>query len=306
LVPPISKELKQIKKTLAVIEKIKAMAEVGFSPSSLTNYIRNPMDFYYEKILDIKTFEEIEETVAANTLGSIIHQTLEDLYRPMINKFLTEDFIKKNIPLIESTVKKHFKQLFKEGDFSKGKNLIVFEIANRYISNFLNKELESINKGNSIKILAIEEKNIATLDIPELGFPVRFKGTIDRIDEFNGVIRVIDYKSGKVLQNQVEIVEWEDILTDYDKYSKSFQILSYAYLLNSKKLFLNPIEGGIISFKNLLGDYFLKFAKKESNNSRSKDALITQETLDNFHVQLKKLILEICNPDIPFTEKIIK
>lgn len=305
-IPAISKDVKQIVKSKAIIEKLKAIASEGFSPSSLTNYIRNPIDFYYEKVLDIKTFEEIEETVAANTLGSIIHNTLEALYSPIKNQYLSQDFFKKTIPLIEPTVKKHFEALFKDGDFSKGKNLIIFEIANRYVLNFLNKELESIINGNTIKILGLEEKVVTLLKIPELDFPVRLKGTVDRIDECNGILRVIDYKSGKVLQNQVEVVEWDDILTDYNKYSKSFQILSYAYLLNSKSQFSKPMEGGIISFKNLQGDYVLKFAKKETSRTTVKDSLITDETLDHFFIQLKKLIIEICNPDIPFTEKAIK
>jgi len=170
----------------------------------------------------------------------------------------------------------------------------------------LKKELEALHNGDTIKIIALEEKIATTLYIPELNYPIILKGTVDRIDEFNGTTRIIDYKSGKVLQNQVEITDWDDLLTDYDKYSKPFQILCYAYMLNSQSQFLSPIEAGVISFKNLQGDYFLKFAKKESAKSRNKDQLITQETLDNFYIQLKKLILEICDPNIPFIEKQLK
>lgn len=302
-IPSIPKDVKEIEKTQAIMAQLKHVAKEGFSPSSLTNYIRNPMDFYYEKILGVKTFDEIEETVASNTLGSIVHNTLEELYTPFKDRFLAQDDIKKAIVLIEPTVKKHFKNLFKGGDIETGKNLIVFEIAKRYVSNFLNKELETLNNDNTVKIIALEEKIETELDIPGLDFPVVLKGTVDRIDEYNGVVRIIDYKTGKVLQNQIEIVDWNTILTDYEKYSKSFQVLSYAYLLNSKYKFSKPIEGGIISFKNLQGDYFLKFAKKETTRSRTKTQLITREILESFFVQLKKLILEICNSDIPFIEK---
>jgi hypothetical protein len=302
-VPSLPKKLMQVKKTESIIEQLKIISEDGFSPSSLSNYIRNPIDFYHEKVLGIKMFEDIEETVAANTLGSILHNTLEDLYTPALNCFLNEGGIKNAITLIEPTIKKHFKKLYKNGDYSTGKNLIVFEIAKRYVFNFLNKELEALKKGNTIKIIALEDNISTVLNFPELNFPVKLKGIVDRIDEYNGVLRIIDYKSGKVLQNQVEIADWEDLLTDYNKYSKCFQVLCYAFMLNSKKQFSTPFEGGIISFKNLQGDYFLNFSKKESNNSRTKDKLITQETMDHFYVQLKKLILEICNPDIPFTEK---
>jgi hypothetical protein len=39
------KSLKEIKKTQNVIEKLNSVAQKGFSPSSLTNYMRNPIDF---------------------------------------------------------------------------------------------------------------------------------------------------------------------------------------------------------------------------------------------------------------------
>ena len=306
IVPPTPKKLSQVKKTEDVLKQLKVVAEKGFSPSSLSNYIRNPMDFYFEKVLGIKMFEEVEETVAANTLGTIVHNTLEELYAPSKNRFLAKEDLNVAQKLVKTTVRKHFKKQFKSGDFEHGKNLIIFEIAIRYVSNFLKKELETLKEGNNIKIIALEESISAQLNIPELDFPINLKGTVDRIDEFNGVTRIIDYKTGKVLQNQIEVVGWDNLLTDYDKYSKSFQVLCYAYMLSTTSSLSFPIEGGIISFKNLQGDYFLKFAKKESAKSRTKDALITKETLDHFFAELKKLILEINNPEIPFTEKLIK
>ena len=64
-------------------------------------------------------------------------------------------------PLITKTVTHHFKEVYKEGDITKGKNLIVFEIAKRYVSNFLNLEIEDLKHGNQIKIIAIEIENKA-------------------------------------------------------------------------------------------------------------------------------------------------
>ncbi|OBX26700.1 PD-(D/E)XK nuclease superfamily protein [Gelidibacter algens] len=292
-----------IKKTEAVSQRLQQIATNGFSPSSLTNYIRNPIDFYYQKVLKIESFEDVEETVAANTLGSVIHQTLEDFYTPYKGIALTEAHLQEMKTLINDSVTLHFKSFYKEGDMTKGKNLIILEVAKRYVSNFINKEIDTLKAGNQIKIIDLEKELNIKLDIPELGFPVHLKGTVDRIDEFNGTLRIIDYKTGKVNQGQVEIVDWEDITLDYDRFSKSFQILAYAYMLNNTEKLSQPIEAGIISFKNLQGDYFLKFGKKPSARSRDKDHSITTETLDAFYSELKKLILEICNPEIEFIEK---
>ncbi|SHG85472.1 PD-(D/E)XK nuclease family protein [Winogradskyella jejuensis] len=301
-VPKTEITLTTIKKDIDVIEKLKIVASKGFSPSSLTNYIRNPIDFYFEKILEIESTEEVEETVAANTLGTVVHNTLEDFYKPFEAQLLSIEDLQKMKSLVNQTVSLHFKNEYKQGDITTGKNLITFEIAKRYVTNFINSEIELLQNGNTLKIVAVEVNNSVTLSIPELNFPIKLKGKVDRVDELNGVTRVIDYKSGKVEQNKVEIVDWEDLNTDYNKYSKSFQVLCYAYMMHAKNQVNLPIEAGIISFKNLK-EGFLKFGKKESSKSRSKNQLITEDTLNAFEIQLKNLILEICNPDLDFVEK---
>ncbi len=301
--PKIISNLNVIPKTEDILNSIQVLATKGFSPSSLTNYIRNPLDFYYQKILGIKEQNDVEETVAANTLGSVVHNTLEDFYKPLEQKMLSIELVNAMKLQIENRVTHHFKSIYKAGEITKGKNLIIFEIAKRYVSNFLNKEIEDLKKGNSIKIVQIEADLKVRIAIDELGFPVTLNGKVDRVDEYNGMLRIIDYKTGKVEQSKVEIVNWEDITTDYTKYSKSFQILMYAFMMNQKQPFDGPVEAGIISFKNLNAG-FLKFAKKDKPGAYAKkDASITQDTLDSFFIELKSLILEICDSEISFVEK---
>jgi len=302
LTPKIVNTLMSVTKTDDVISSLKLMSAKGFSPSSLTNYIRNPLDFYYQKVLGIKDLKNVEETVAANTLGTVVHNTLEDLYKPLEGVLLTIDLVKTMKGKIEERISHHFKVLFKEGDITKGKNLIIFEIAKRYVHNFLNKELNELNQGNSIKIVEIEADLNVKININELGFPITLKGKVDRVDEYNGALRIIDYKTGKVEQRDVEVVSWGDICSDYKKYSKSFQVLMYAFMMNTRSPFTKNVEAGIVSFKNLNAG-FLKFGKKENRNSRNKDTIINTKTLNDFEVQLKKLILEIYNPAIDFIEK---
>ncbi|MCZ4317720.1 PD-(D/E)XK nuclease family protein [Aequorivita viscosa] len=292
-------ELREIKKTDPVMQRLREIAAKGFSPSALTSYIRNPLEFYFQKILRLNEFEEVEETVAANTLGTIVHDTLEKFYQPLESKVLTVQYLQEIKTRIHDEVTAQFKKTFKGGTFSKGKNLIIFEVAKRYISNFIDREISDVEAGNSIKIIKIEAK--LTLEIPfsELDFPVNIHGKVDRVDEYNGQLRIIDYKTGQVKQGDVEIIEWEEINQDY-KFSKAFQILMYALMMN-KELPINNAEAGIISFKNL-GSGFLKFGTKTSAYSK-RNHQINADTLATFTVELKKLILEICDPNIPFTEK---
>jgi len=304
--PPVSSlsiTLKTIEKTETVLARLREIAGKGFSPSALTNYIRNPLDFYFQKILKINEFQEVEETVAYNTLGTIVHDTLQEFYEPLVCAFLTEELLQKRKTLIDVEVTRQFKKTFKEGDFTKGKNLIVFEVAKRYISNFLDHEIAELKAGNQIKILKIESDLKIEIPIAEIGFPVYLGGKVDRVDEFNGMLRIIDYKTGMVKQGELELVDWEPITQEY-KYSKAFQVLAYALMISHTDPIIKA-EAGIISFKNL-NSGFIKFGTKEKSGSRTKDQLITQETLALFISELKKLIAEICDPQIPFTEKEIE
>jgi len=302
-IPAATNELQVVQKDEKVLDRLKEIAAKGFSPSALTQYVRNPIDFYQQKVLRIYEVDEVEETVAANTLGTIVHNTLENFYKPLENEILTEESIKLMQQNIDAEVSNQFQLEFKKGDITKGKNLIIYNIAKRYVSNFLKQELKLIAESNEVIIRHIESDLRTEIKVPGLEFPIFIAGKVDRIDEVDGTIRIIDYKTGKVEQGKVEIVDWEDITTDYTKYSKPFQILMYAYMIQSEKQFTKPIEAGIISFKNLSAG-FLKFSKKDkAGRGATKEAVITQETFDNYLNELYQLIIEICNTNIPFTEK---
>jgi len=292
--------LKTVEKTEAIIDKLKQIAKKGFSPSALTSYMRNPIDYYYQYILGIKDTEEVEETVAFNTLGTIVHDTLEEFYKPLEGSLLTIEALEKMKIQISSEVNKQFIKTFKGGDYSKGKNLIIFEVAKRFVENFINFEIKELKKGNEIKILQIESSLNVKIHISELDFPINIRGKVDRVDEFNGMLRIIDYKTGKVEQSHLNIVDWDDVTTDY-KYSKIIQVLAYAYMIHSSSPF-KFAEAGIISFKNL-NEGFLKFTKREKPRGGKVQSLISEEIFDSYLVQLQKLIVEICSPEIPFTEK---
>lgn len=299
-IKPTLQYLECIEKNADLITLIKNHAGAGFSPTSLSNYIRNPIDFYKRNLLGIDNVLEVEETIAANTFGTIVHDTLEDLYTPFLGHYLSIEGLTEAKSNVQSLVKKHFSKSYMDGDISRGKNLIAYKVILRYLENFIDLEIKDVKK-HQIKILGIEEKLNLKLHIPEIGFPIVLKGKLDRIDELDGTIRIIDYKTGKVESKHVEIVAWEEITAEY-RYSKAFQLLCYA-LMYTDKNHVETIESGIISFKNL-NSGLLKFATKDKRGSwAKKDHHITQETLSFFSEELKKLIVEICNPEIPFTEK---
>jgi hypothetical protein len=285
-------------KSEAVMLRLKEIAANGFSPSALTSYIRNPINFYFQKILRISEVEEVEENIALNTLGTIIHETLEALYTPFIGKFLSENDILGCFKLLDDEVLKQFKLVYKEGEIKKGRNLLAFEVAKRNVSNFLKVELANIKNGDAIKILALEQRFERVLEHASLPFPVKIGGSVDRIEEHNGNIRIIDYKTGKVEKGSVTLKSWKDLTKDI-KNDKIIQVLAYAFMYENKANG-KPIEAGIISFKNLKSG-FLPFNFKEGKEEHT---IIGEEILSNYLEQMVVLLNEILDENIPFDEKV--
>ena len=287
-----------IPKSELVMERLKEIAKNGFSPSALTSYIRNPTQFYFQKILRISEVEEVEENIALNTLGTIIHETLEALYTPFIGKFLSENDISGCFKLLDAEVLKQFKLVYKEGEIKKGRNLLAFEVAKRNVSNFLKVELESIKNGEAIKILHLEKGCERILEHPSLPFPIKIAGKVDRIEERNGVIRIIDYKTGKVEKTNVTLKSWKG-LTEEIKNDKIIQILAYAFMFEKEANGM-PMEAGIISFKNLKSG-FLPFSFKDG---KEENTIINTTILDDYLEQMVLLLNEILDVNIYFEEKV--
>ena len=287
-----------IPKSAAVISRLKEIAENGFSPTTLTSYIRNPIQFYFQRILKIREVEEVEENIAVNTLGTIIHETLKSLYEPFIEKFISESDIINCIKQIDSQVMKQFKTVYKEGEIKKGRNLLAFEVAKRNIYNFLKAELESVISGDAIKIITLEQRFERTFEHPSLPYPVKIGGSVDRIELRNGVLRIIDYKTGKVDKGTVTLTTWTDLTKDIVN-EKIIQILAYAFACEELAID-QPMEAGIISFKNLKSG-FLPFTFKQG---KELNTLISKETIDQYLEQITILLVEILDENIPFEEKV--
>ncbi len=299
IVPNIASKPIVIPKSESVMIRLKEIATgKGFSPSALTTYIRNPIQFYFQRILSIRESEEVEENIALNTLGTIIHETLEALYKPVINKFLTTDDLDKMLAIANNEVLKQFKEIYKEGEVKKGKNLLAFEVAKRNVFNFLIEEKKQITNGDVVKILALETPLERLLEDNRLPFPIKIAGNVDRIEIRNNKIRIIDYKTGKVEKNSVQLKDWNGLTLDI-KNDKIIQLLCYAFMYEKQANGLE-MEAGIISFKNMKGG-FLPFGIKQDKEVFT---TITPEILEHFKREIVVLINEILNIEFSFEEKI--
>jgi len=293
------RENETVEKEPSILTALKERAYKGFSPSSLSQYIRNPIDFYKKYVLGIKESIDVEEVIAANTFGTVIHSSMEALYTPFIGSRLSPEKLKTLLPNIPQVVKEHYLEHYPNVSLNSGQNLIAYHVIQRYIEKYITSEIQE-STHHRIELLALEESFKTSITVPGVPFPVFLRGTLDRVDKKDGMLRILDYKTGNAKAADVQITDWESLINDPDK-SKAFQLLCYA-LMYSDKHQPETFEAAIIPFRNLEAG-LLTFAVKESGSRSSKDTAISEETLNLFKEQLLQLIETICDQNEAFVAK---
>ena len=268
------------------------------SPSALNRYNNCSLSFYYHYLAKIRKENEVEEFAEANIIGSAIHEAFDDLY-PM--KIVSVSDIKDKKEDILKKVEEKFSDLMKGENISEGKNYLSLQIAKKLADNFMKFEENYLKKSNSIlNILESEGEFEHKVKINNQDFLI--KGKVDRIDEFENQIRIIDYKTGIVNKTDVTISDFQD-LSDIPKKGKALQLLvySYLYLKNNPNYLDHEVIAGNFSFKNLK-EGFISVAKKLGN--KKNDILITSFVLDEIEEIIKEIINKILTEDFKQTEEI--
>ena len=110
------------------------------------------------------------------------------------------------------------------------------------------------------------------------------------------MLRIIDYKTGKVEPNDLK-VEGIEMLPE-PKRAKAFQVLMYALMYAKHNDISNrSFHSGIISFRKL-SEGFMAFGIGAPR--QVPDNEITQELLNDFEKIVVQIIEQIFNEDIPF------
>ena len=274
-----------------IIERLDSFFERSISASALNKYLSCPLDFYYRYLVEFGEEKSVEEGVESNTFGSFIHKTLELLFKPFAQRDEEGNYVKPSPPPISTSdidkMLNDFKPIlynqfleFFGGDeslFKNGKNLLSYEMAMEITKNVLIKEKEFLS--NTTELVYIEQVEGAMnteLEVPVNGEMkrIKFKGYIDRIDRIGDKFRVIDYKSGKVKDEDVKFkVLEEGLKQSFKKTKHALQLTLYCLffkekyncfpdqaiimsLVKSDKLFVlnyeEEIEGMTLVFKDLV------------------------------------------------------
>lgn len=281
----------KIVKSKKVISKINEFFQTGVSPSALNAYMNCPLDFYNKYVLRINEVDEVEETVESSTFGTVIHDVLEELYKPFAenNSLITSHDIKKMKGKVEELTKAAFvKQQFSERELQSGKNLITLKMALNYVDNFLTQEIKLLENTKTELYIKLLEKQLG-VDVSVNGNKVFLKGKADRIDVCNNQLRIVDYKTGSVDEKDLKIESVAEVLEK----PKAFQVLFYAYLYAKEHQLVNEVlTSGIVSLKKPSNGFMPLLINKNET--------ITSSILAEFETLLLQLLTEITNPELVF------
>ena len=308
---PQSRTALTIPKTEEVMRKMMRRFSMGcnrdalLSPSALNCYLDCTLRFYFRYVAHLKAPEEVSADIDSATFGSIFHQAAENIYKDLtthgkvINKEAVESLLKNPVKL-EAYVDNAFKELFfhipdEEKPEYNGTQLINSAVIVRYLKQLLKHD--SAYAPFTFEESEMEVYEEVTVHSPVRDFTTRIGGFIDRMDSKDGVLRIVDYKTG----GSPDAPNSLDSLFVPDKKRSGYIFQTFLYACIMSKLSPQKIAPALLYIHRAASDDYSPIIK-------IKEDKVVEEVTDfsiygaRFREKLQELLDEIFHPDIPFTQ----
>lgn len=306
----------QITKSQPVMKKLERFLISGenskaLSASSINSYIDCPLQFYLTRVEEMQQIDEVKETVEDNMFGTIFHAVMEYLYEPYKGKMMhVDDFdlLIKNTLRIDKEITRAFSvHYFKRKDDKivplEGNNLLIAHVIRKYILQILRTD----KRHAPFRYINSEERCHIRYTISDGVKQVNLKGFIDRVDEKEGRVRILDYKTGS---GSLDFKSFDEVFEhNNDKRPKYvLQTFLYGILFKENEKSRDFAKGktitpGIYYMRDVFKEEFeteLHYKSKEKNiNEVITDFSVYEE---EFREHLTECLEEIFNPEIPFKQ----
>ncbi len=281
-------------------------SEKQFSASGINTFIDCSLRFYFRYIAQIKQSEAVEEEISPLTFGNILHNTIEKLYSDYLENKKSDFIDKQDIPKIKKLVNEYVTKAFKEEYNLQEEQQFQFEGTNIIIRAAIIKNIENILKIDKkyapFKIIDLEEKYGYTAEI-EVDInenetrKIGLRGVFDRVDEKDGIRRVIDYKTGSV-KKKFKTIEGLFMSENATRNRTVLQALFYG-LIMKQKFGNSDFKPGIYDIRGMV--------KKDFLADLVYDKIIVEpdnlaKILNEFENHLSDKFSELFNKEIPFTQ----
>lgn len=296
-----------------ILTKLK---ERGLSPSAIGTFATCSIKYYYSQVLGLRAEKNRDDEMGADVFGTWVHKVLELVDEDILkNKsgFYQNDNLESRIASIEEKLDEAMDLIQQsEGVFEveKGFNFILKAVAKTLLENYF-RQSQNWEK-EPVKIVALEESLNTSLNIKinNEDALIKMQGRVDRIDLLgNHVIRIIDYKTGKVESKDLKVENsLKEELTNVDLKAKLFQLWLYKYLIvkemllprSERKEFVKDFDlgtlqfqPGIISFRNFKEKVLSAQLDFEPNESINQFVAHSEEVVSHW-------VNRILDPNQPF------
>lgn len=275
-----------IRKTQEVLQSLEKYTSSddnarSFSSSALTTYMNCSLQFYFRYIAGLKEKDLPSNEIAADTFGNILHDALEQLYINTGEQITEKDIqrlLESSGQVVNAAIEKIY---FTKSTELTGNDILLAEVIHELIVRILKQDQQRV----PFKIAELEKLNRCSLNFGEK--KVNFYGKFDRVDEKDGIIQILDYKTGAVSKKSKSI---ENLFSDPQQ--KSYFQLYFYMLLYSRQNPGKPVMAGLYVAKSLRNG--IQWACNGNP--------VTDEELSAFEAMLKGLVTEILNPAVNFTQ----
>lgn len=282
---------------------VKLLTTRGLYPSYLNQFVSCSMRFYFSRLVKIAEEEDIEEKMGAADFGNWMHLVLERLDKEYRLKNLPVDE-----PLIVRLLEDEFANTMRGRVIESGINLLLYDLAKKLMLDFQRQQSDL----TGLTVIGSEQTLDTYIDVPLNGrqLRVRIAGKIDRIEQYDGQIRIVDYKTGSVKLDAKTPKDLADRLMNDGGADKMRQLWLYRYLTLKNihdygGLPLNrdiadiypagnmPVEAGFYSFRDLPGGF-------KTNPVRFGEDDSPEQYIQHSEDLLRQLIQRLLDPSEPF------
>lgn len=274
-------------KTDTVMQNLARQAATGFSPTALSDYVACPLGYYYKRVLGIKQPDELADELDSSQFGTVVHAALQHIYEPYLGRAVDPDGLQSTLDRLPQLLMEAFEEVNRHGRSTEGRNHFLFSVAESQVRRALEREIADIRQGSTIEMVALEQ-NI----VMPLSEGINLSGYVDRIDRYNGVLRVIDYKTGRVGDKDLA-VDRAALDNGEPMPAKWLQLMCYALVYR----YSYPATDAILTGIYPLGNFGSGIRLATVDGSEK----IFPSDLDDFRRRIAELTAEIMNRDIPFT-----
>ncbi|BDQ35632.1 PD-(D/E)XK nuclease family protein [Pseudodesulfovibrio portus] len=207
----------------------------GLSPSSLDRYMNCPKQFFFDYLTGVRPVKSVEDDTDRSEFGSLIHEVLTEFLTPYVN---VETELGKLDPTPLTAL---FSDIFKASPLYKRLSLdgrMGLMEAGRY------RLTEFLAGQQTATLLGLEKEACASIEAEGVTVPI--KGRLDRVEQRDGRLVILDYKTGNAplprsdfwddmeLRDRMETFDPDvvdtTLLADIASGVRSVQVPAYVYL----------------------------------------------------------------------------